>query len=276
MMKQRHNKLRWLLVLAAVSVLAIVSPAAYAFNLEISLSGFTPTQEAVFDQAESYWESIITGYQPGITLGGITIQAQSTAIDGVNGILGSAGPTHGTSQGGYFLAYRGVMNFDSADIAALEVNGTLDDVILHEMAHVIGFGTLWTYNGVYVDGTGQYTGAAGLAAYQAEFEPLATYVPVELGGGPGTMNGHWDENEWVVGSGYNTGPTGITDPYGHDMQSELMTGWLEGNTFVSLTTQNSFVDIGYAVSPVPLPGAIVFFASGLLCFIGYKRRQGST
>jgi hypothetical protein len=37
-----------------------------------------------------------------------------------------------------------------------------------------------------VDGTGQYTSANTLAAYQAECDATATFVPVELDGGPGT------------------------------------------------------------------------------------------
>lgn len=70
-----------------------------------------------------------------------------------------------------------------------------------------------------------------------------------------------------------SGLTGITDPLGRDMRDELMTGWLNSPHFVSLTTQYSFEDIGYTVSPVPLPGAIVFFGSGLISLLAYKRRQ---
>jgi len=170
-MKTRKDKLYHFLLLAAI-LTTVISFPAYAFNLAINFNGgFTPSQEAKFTQAESYWESIINGYQPGISLTGIAIDAEGVTIDGVGGILGSAGPIFGAFQAGYTLATQGVMEFDSADIGDLETNGALYDVILHEMAHVIGFGTLWTHNGVYVNGSGQYTGAAALAAYKTEFDP---------------------------------------------------------------------------------------------------------
>ena len=35
------------------------------------------------------------------------------------------------------------MTFDTADLQAMEANGTLVDVITHEMGHVLGIGTIW-------------------------------------------------------------------------------------------------------------------------------------
>ena len=37
-----------------------------------------------------------------------------------------------------------IMQFDTADLATMEANGSLVDVITHEMGHVLGFGTIWT------------------------------------------------------------------------------------------------------------------------------------
>jgi hypothetical protein len=97
----------------------------------------------------------------------------------------------------YLLTATGTMQFDSADAATMYNAGTLDDVILHEMGHVIGLGTLWTYTGyqnMYTSGSGRYNGALGNSAYARELtSPPTTYIPVELGGGAGTANGHWDE-----------------------------------------------------------------------------------
>jgi len=161
------------------------------------------------------------------------------------------------------------MQFDTADLEVMEVNGVLLNVITHEMAHVMGFGTLWVYNGVYQNGSGQYTGANGLAAYQAEFDPAATFVPVELGGGPGTANAHWDEMDGGVVDG-DTGLTGITNSWGADMGYELMTGWLNSTgdepAFISNTTVQSFVDIGYVASvqaSVPEPATAWLLGIGL-------------
>ena len=245
------------------------------FNLEINfVGGLSPSQQSIFSTAESFWENIITGYQPAITLTGFTIAAEGAAIDGVGGILGSAGPDFVVNEGGYTLTSAGSMTFDSADLASLESGGTLLDVIKHEMGHVIGIGTLWDFglNTLSTAGSGEYMGAAGLAAYQAEFDPLATFVPVELGGGAGTANGHWDE---VDGGG---ALTGITDGDGNDMRDELMTGWLNTPSFISNTTIQSLVDLGYSVSsgaaaPEPSSLFLALMGSGLLSHTRKKKLQ---
>ena len=42
------------------------------------------------------------------------------------------------------------MSFDTADLASMEADGTLVDVITHEMGHVIGIGTIWEDKGLLV------------------------------------------------------------------------------------------------------------------------------
>ena len=152
------------------------------------------------------------------------------------------------------------MQFDSADVAAMIADNSLGQVILHEMAHVIGVGTLWTHNGLYVNGTGRYTGVAALAAYQNEFNPLATFVPIELGGGPGTHNAHWNEAD---GGGVNTNI--VSTLTGLDLRHELLTGWLDAPTFISSVTRASFVDLGYTVAiPEPASFTLCAFAFAVL------------
>ena len=252
-------------------MLALASQQASAITININfVGGLTPSQQDAFTQAETFWENTLIGYQPGISIPSIDIDAEGSPIDGVGGTLGSAGPTFITSQAGYTLTTDGAMTFDTADLNNLELSGSLQDVILHEMAHVLGFGTLWNedYNGVYNSGSGQYTGANALATYQTEFnQPGATFVPIELGGGTGTADGHWDE----VNGG--SGLTGITDINGNDMRDELMTGWLNSPTFVSNTTRMSFMDIGYEVAVVPVPAALWLFISGFALLFGLSARK---
>lgn len=246
------NRYRFALNLAwACGLLVVPANAVNLFNLTINYTGDSGYQ-SYFTEAEAIWERIIPSYINGNKTGflpfsGITINASVVAIDGAGGVLGSAGPDfYGIDNSGYAMATTGTMEFDSADMAGLGAN--LQTVILHEMAHVIGIGTLWTLNnglypnGVYTSPTGQYKGPAGLAAYKTEFgQPSATFVPVELGGGAGTANGHWNESD---GGGVNTG---IVSNFNRDMRYELMTGWLDTNkpSFISSLTRGSLQDIGY-------------------------------
>lgn len=260
--------------LYAVSLAANALP----FNIQINFgSGLSATQQAFFTQAESIWESIITGYQPGISIGSVEIDASGPSIDGAGGILGQAGPDLITKQGGYWLASTGIMMFDSADLANMESSGSLLDVILHEMGHVLGFGTLWDWNGLYVNGSGQYMGANALSAYRREFNPAATYVPVELGGGSGTANGHWNELDGGAG---DTGIVGLLPSeasYQRDFKYELMTGWMNSSqgqaAYISCTTKAAFIDLGYTVNACPEPGTLALFSLGVVGFLGRARKQ---
>jgi hypothetical protein len=224
-------------------------------------NSLTAAEQAAFDAAEATWESLITGFQDTIGDTSLNITTNLAPNDGPGGILGSAGPTSVKAGAELNFAYAGsgIMNFDTADTANLALAGLLDDVILHEMGHVLGIGTLWNIpsfglglpwdnmQNLYADGTGQYFGANALAAWQTEFgQTTDTFMPVELGGGGGTADGHWNE---VDGGGL---PTGITSQFagpnqGKDFQNELMTGWLGGETFISNVTKGSLIDIGYIV-----------------------------
>ena len=246
-------------VILLFSLLSISSTPALAGSFDITinnLGGLTASQSAIFATAEAFWEGVLPSIQDSGNLN-LVIDASGIAIDGPGGILGQAGPTSGGTLGGSFIyVFTGVMQFDTADLAGLEGAGLLLDVILHEMAHVIGFGTAWVLNGVYVDESGMFTGANALAAYQAEFDPLATFVPVDIVSGLGTRNSHWAEN-WA--GGFN----------------ELMTGFLDPPTFISDTTLASFIDIGYNRAdegqlPVPEPSTFLLLLTGLFV-IGIRR-----
>lgn len=248
------------------------------FDIQLTFSGLTTSQQAVFQSAAQAWESRLIGYQDTVASNIVQINATGITIDGAGGILGSAGPTFGKvgTELRYLYAAQGDMQFDSADLAGLQSSGLLYDVILHEMAHVLGIGTLWSSSAVgvpgfqelYVSGTGQYTGANALAAWRAEFnQPSATFVPVELGGGSGTADAHWNE---VNGGGSNTGF--VSNITGRDFRFELMTGWLDGPTYISSVTMGSFQDLGYMVS-VPEPASMVMATASVAVCIALIRRS---
>lgn len=186
----------------------------------------------------------VTGVTLNETVQDVIIYAQIKPIDGPGKILGSAGPCliRSTSK----LTIIGVMQFDSEDLEALAASGRLEQVILHEMSHVVGFGTLWTQKTPFVlVGEGgpdpRFTGAGATAACtQAGGTTLCTGgVAVENctgipDCGAGTRDSHWRE-------GISTTP---------GFKTELMTGFINRvdlNPYSNITIQ-SFADIGYEVN----------------------------
>jgi len=214
-------------------------------------NSLTAAQQRMFRVAANRWSQIITGDLPDVTVNGrviddLEITATGQFIDGPSGVLGQAGP-RATRPTGSQLPYTGIMEFDSADIATMEANGTFTNVILHEMGHVLGIGVFWWTKGL-ATGEGsadpQYTGANALREYRAlTGSATVTSVPIENTGGEGTADAHWRES--IFGT-------------------ELMTGYAEapGRTMpISRLTVGTLEDLGYTVNyaaadPYVLPSAI--------------------
>lgn len=273
--RRRIGSLRFVVLFGLSLVVPVVGnprvlvAETQGFDITFSFGGgLTDSQKAIFNQAAATWEGVIRGYQMGYDLGGVEITAQGHAIDGVNGTLGTAGPTGYYDTDHFTYAASGVMNLDTADLASLESRGLLCDVIVHEMGHILGFGTLWGTNGLYANGSGKYYGANALAAYRTEFnQPNAAYVPVELGGGSGTADCHWNEGDGGTA-------TGITDRQGRDMRYEIMTGWfnIDAPRYMSQTTIQSFADLGYVVVPEPGAFAMLLGMAAMLAVCNAGRR----
>jgi hypothetical protein len=219
---------------AAITITTTAPPAG-GFTITVISTGLTASQQAAFTTAANRWAQVITGDLPNATYNGIAvddllIHASGVAIDGSGGILGQAGPDRFRTSGG--LPYHGEMEFDTADLASMEQSGQLVGLIIHEMGHVLGFGTLWSSRGL-LSGAGtsnpRFTGAQATAAYNQIFGRNETGVPVENTGGSGTRDSHWRETTFG---------------------NELMTGWIgPGNSLpLSRVTAGSLADIGYQVN----------------------------
>jgi hypothetical protein len=124
------------------------------------------------------------------------------------------------------------MEFDSADLATLEASGQLYDVVLHEMGHLLGIGTIWQALGL-LRGAGttnpRFLGARATAEYNAIFGTSGTSVPVEgRPSGLGSRDSHWRES--VFGN-------------------ELMSPYISGTPNpISRVTVASLADLGYTVN----------------------------
>jgi hypothetical protein len=140
------------------------------------------------------------------------------------------------------------MQFDVNDLQALITTSRFEAVVLHEMLHVVGIGTVWGLRGL-LDGRGtsdpRFTGAKGIAGCNlAGFTMFCAVggVPVENTGSGGTRDAHWRESIFDI---------------------ELMTGFAEATPDMpfSAMTLGSLEDFGYsvnylAVDPFTMPVAL--------------------
>jgi hypothetical protein len=214
----------------------VVDDPAAGFDIDLAFTDnrITSSQRQVFTQAADRWSEIITGDLPELTNSSMTIddlriEVSLSGIDGPGGVLGNAGPTY--VRAGTFLPARGVIRIDEDDITDLESSGRFVDLIMHEMGHVLGIGSIWRSLGLlsgYLTAEPRFTGAAATAEYNSIFGLNESSVPVENTGGSGTRDSHWRES--VVGN-------------------ELRTGYLGSQSNpLSRVTAASLQDLGYEVN----------------------------
>jgi hypothetical protein len=240
-----------------------VADTTSPFTIEVRFGGgLTQRQKAAFKAAADRWTRVIVGDLPSVLVDGelvddVLILADGSDIDGPSGILGQAGPTRlrpsnaGTAA---FLPAKGRMSFDTADLKQMERDRTLNDVITHEMGHVLGIGTVWSHKRLLKNaGTDNptFSGKGAMKEYRALRGSGATSkrVPVENTGGPGTADSHWRETVF---------------------RNELMSGFIgsAGNPLSRMTVA-SLEDLGYAVDfnvaeDYSLPNLLSLAEEGLL------------
>ncbi len=196
----------------------------------------TASQMRAFQTAAARWEAIIVGDLPDVNtdigvVDDIVLDVALIDIDGGAGTLAQAEPTRFRS--GTLLPSRGIVEVDLGDVAQLEAENRLVDTITHEIAHTLGFGTLWQQKGLLAGvggSTPRFYGANAKAAYQQLFNAVVTGVPVEANGGAGTALVHWRETSMGVE---------MMTPYSQDP------GVIQP---ISLVTVQQFADLGYSVN----------------------------
>lgn len=250
----------------------LVSPAhsQYNFTYEVIEGEVTAEQLEIFDtgflEATRVWDSVVLGHQDiegilefPIEVNFVTNGLASASPSGVR--LGTS-PGTSTPDGGW-------LTVNPAELAMLAdgLSGTtenlVDDVLIHEIGHALGFGqNFWRINKLYELESGKYTGEFGLEAYRQEFDPDADFIPVELVGP--SANSHWDqiirssEEEGNPDDPRSLSPLiGITDAWGRDLGQEIMSAALDadyGVPFLSNTTVQSLRDLGHKVVGFYGPG----------------------
>lgn len=232
------------------------------YNIEIRFYGPEPSAQvrAAFEAAQGRIQAMINADLPATNLNvnltdpktcGVPVTINETAddliiyatvktIDGVGKVQASSGPclVRSTSK----LPVVGKMEMDVDDLNQLATTGRLNPVVLHEMLHVLGFGTIWDQvTPVRLTGAAstdpRFTGPLAIPACTdaGGSSICAGGVPVEgcvgiAGCGEGTRDSHWREPIF---------------------RAELMTGFVENANIpmpLSAMTVQSFADLGYSVS----------------------------
>lgn len=232
-------------------------PAEKNFNIQLlPLSGDTDYDEDLL-WAKKRWEEIIvndlldfdnasgqinflqdTGYVYSGSVDDVVIAYKFGEIDGLDGILGSAGPVL-VRQNSQTTA-SGLMEFDNVDFQALYPPGSFAAryILVHEMGHVLGIGVsgpcFEECSVASGEASFEYTcqrAAAEYAKLQAcnDFATGPLNLKLEDNGGEGTSCSHWEE-----------------DNFDHPVSSEMMTGFFDSsmNQPISRVTIGALEDIG--------------------------------
>ena len=136
------------------------------------------------------WDPAVEGEGgPGYLIDDLEITARIAYIDGSGGVLGQAGPQWYWTNG---IAINGMMEFDSADAADMVASGDWGTVVLHEMLHVVGIGTMWEVAGLVTEtiddnGTRKPKDDTWVFTYEAD----GTLARDPDGNVPGSRGGRW-------------------------------------------------------------------------------------
>ena len=208
-------------------------PTSGGFNIDFDIAVNAPDRIfSLMEAAVGRWSNIIIGDLPDVNVSGIGevddlfINVIVAPIDGPGNGLAQAGPE--TFRPGTLLPSSGTIQIDSADLD----HDQMFDIIVHEIAHVLGLGVLWDDLNLVIDGPGinnpRFIGPQTVAVYSQLTGREETSVPLANTGGPGTFGVHWREDVF---------------------QNELMTGFIDsGMNPISKLTVAQFADLGYLVN----------------------------
>ena len=149
-----------------------------SFNIEVVWVGARPARvNTAVQAAVARWESVIAANIVALYISGsstaddffgviddVRIYARVATIDGAGGTLASAGPRYVRSSSD--LPAISAIALDEDDVSRLSTVD-LRDVVLHEIAHALGFGTVWDNLGLVSGPDTHFNGAKAIAAFDA-------------------------------------------------------------------------------------------------------------
>ena len=234
----------------SVTFRASLRPSQFDITVRFIGDGGTDRQREAFAGAVARWRRVITGdvgtvplnvpagecqsWIPAVneSINDLLVYVRIASIDGAGKILGQASPCYVNS--GNKLPIMGFFELDQDDLALLLSQGTLDNVVLHEMGHILGIGTLWNYQRQLLLGAGSddpyFTGVEARAQLASTngFSYAGLGVPVENSGSTGTRDAHWRRSIFA---------------------NELMQGYAQpGGMPISRITVASLSDMGYVTT----------------------------
>jgi hypothetical protein len=210
------------------------------FNIDVEFAdGITTSQRQIIQQAIRSIEALIVAGSPSAIVDGKIIDDVKFKMS-VENLDGNGGTLARTKidfmRYASLLPAQSLVQFDADDLARLEAEGKLFNVVQHELLHGLGFGNLWEAKGL-VDFAGtpvsRYTGEQAVEKLK-ELGGQTDYIDLERSG-EGSADLHWHEGLF---------------------QDELMTadlGFLldqDGKPYspMSPITLASLADLGYEVN----------------------------
>ncbi len=182
-------------------------------NFADSLAGLSGAARDALNQAARFWEGVILGRSAitqsntlSIALSGENLVSQDGTAD--TGTLALSGPSLTLDAADNLVITRGSSTLNMRKFAEFNANPIyLRDIMIHEFAHVLGFGTIWEpLQFSFTDGSSVTAGKTWInrtnATYRADSyagwaygDLLGTFTPTAIPIEPQIFY-HWDETRF--------------------------------------------------------------------------------